>query len=116
MLNFVQPGEILTLTAPSGGVVSGTLYQIGDLVVVATVSAAQDERFAAFVGPGVVTCPKTASQPWTEGVKVYWDDSEGEVTTDDDTGTNPLIGVAVAAVGSGADETTGTVRLDGVAR
>lgn len=116
MINFVQPGKTLTLTAPGGGVLSGRLYQIGSLVVVATVTAEAGDLFAALVGPAVITHAKPGSEAWTEGVKLYWDDSEGLVTTDDDTAANPLIGVAVAAVGSGADETTGTVRLDGVAR
>lgn len=116
MDNFVAPGHILTLTAPVGDVVSGRIYQINDLIVVATVSADAGDPFTALVGPAVVTHAKPGSEAWTEGVKLYWDDSEGLVTTDDDTAANPLIGVAVAAVGSGADETTGTVRLDGAAR
>ncbi|PQO22050.1 hypothetical protein C2I36_14990, partial [Rhodobacteraceae bacterium WD3A24] len=57
--------------------------------------------------------PKVGSQAWTVGAKIYWDGSA--CTTDDATGSNPLIGVAAAAVGSGADETTGRVRLNGAA-
>ena len=119
MKNFVQDGRILTLTPPVGGVVSGQAYQIEDLIVVATVTVTAAEalagaQFEAFVGPGVVTLPKADGETWTEGEKVYWDDGDGVVTTDSDTGSNPLIGVAVAAAAS--DDATGTVRLDGVAR
>jgi hypothetical protein len=45
------------------------------------------------------------------GDKVYWDNTNKRVTkiaTD-----NTLIGVALGMVGSGADETTGRVRLNG---
>ena len=45
MKNFVQPGDVVELTAPSGGVVSGTVYLIGALVVVATVTAAEGAKF-----------------------------------------------------------------------
>lgn len=114
MKNFVQPGEILTLTAPSGGVTSGTAYKIGDLIVVATVDAAEGVGFAAFVGRGVISYTKPGSQAWAEGVKVYWDDSAKKFTTT--SGGNTLAGVAAEAVGAGAGETTGKVRLDGVAR
>ena len=45
------------------------------------------------------------------GAKVYWDGSEA-TTVDTD---NTLIGVAAAAVGSGATEILGAVRLNGAA-
>ena len=114
MNNYSQPGEVLEVTAPSGGVVSGTAYKIGDLVGIATVTAAQTEKFSFFVGPGVVSYSKPGSQAWAELVKVYWDDSAKNFTTT--SGGNTLVGVAARVVGSGLTETTGYVRLDGVAR
>ncbi len=114
MRNYVQPGEVLTLTAPSGGVVSGTAYKIGDIVVIATVTAGVGVPFAAFVGRGVISYTKPGSQAWAEGVKVYWDDSAKKFTTT--AGGNTLAGIAAEAVGAGAGETTGKIRLDGVAR
>lgn len=113
MKNYVESGEVLTLTAPSGGVVSGVAYKIGSLIVVATVTVAQTLPFAAIV-TGVISYTKPGSQAWTEGVKVYWDNSAKKFTTT--SGGNTLAGVAAEAVGSGAGETTGKVRLDGVAR
>lgn len=113
MRNFVQPGDVLTFTAPGGGVVSGTPVLIGSLLVVATVTAAAGDSFAGLT-QGVVTGTKPGSQAWTEGAKIYWDNGAGKFTTT--SGGNTLVGVAVVAVGAGADETTGTVRLDGVAR
>lgn len=111
MQNFVKPGEVVTRTAPGGGVVSGTAYLIGSLLVVATVSAAENELFEG-LAIGVVTLPKATSQSWTEGAKLYWDDSAKKVTTT--SGGNTLIGCADAAAGSA--DTTGDVRLDGVVR
>jgi len=113
MKTYVSAAEVQTFTAPSGGVVSGAPYLIGSLVVVALVTAAEGAQFSGLVR-GVVSYTKTGSQAWTEGVKVYLDVSPREFTTT--SGGNTLCGVAVVAVGAGAGETTGVVRLDGVAR
>jgi predicted RecA/RadA family phage recombinase len=113
MKNFVQNGEMMTYTAPGGGVVSGTAYLIGSLLVVATHDADATDPFTGLTR-GVVSYTKPGSQAWTEGVKIYWDDSAKKMTTT--SSANTLVGVAAEAVGSGAGETTGKVRLDGVAR
>jgi predicted RecA/RadA family phage recombinase len=113
MKNFVQDGDIVTLTAPGGGVVGGTAYKIGSLIVVATETVAAGLPFPALV-EGVVTHAKAPSQAWTEGVKVYWDDTNKYFTTT--SAGNTLAGVAAAAVDSGAGSTTGTVYLDGAVR
>jgi predicted RecA/RadA family phage recombinase len=113
MQNWVQEGKVMTFTAPSGGVVSGTAYLIGSLLVIATITAAQTEPFTG-ITRGVVTYAKPGSQAWTEGAKIYWDNSAKNFTTT--SSGNTLVGVAAEAVGAGAGETTGKVRLDGVAR
>lgn len=113
MDNFTQPGDVLTLTAPLGGVVSGGVYQIGQIVVVAAADALVDVPFEG-KARGVFSVPKIGSQAWTEGALVYWDAGAEEFTT---TATgNHLSGVATEAVGSGSGETTGKVYLDGIAR
>lgn len=66
--NFIQPGDVLTLTAPSGGVVSGTAYLIGGLLVVAQNTAAQGVAFEGRT-VGVFTLPKATGQTWSEGAK-----------------------------------------------
>jgi predicted RecA/RadA family phage recombinase len=113
MKTYVQPGEVLQLTAPSGGVVSGTPYLIGSLVSIALVTAAETVPYSAMV-TGTATVPKATGggSAWTEGVKLYWDDSAKKFTKT--SGGNTLSGVAVAAAADGA--TTGVIRLDGVAR
>ena len=45
MKTYVSKGKVMEYTAPSGGVVSGTAYLIGSLVVVATHAAAQTLKF-----------------------------------------------------------------------
>ena len=92
---------------------SGAPYLIGSLVVVALATVAETLPFSGLVR-GVVSYTKTGSQAWTEGAKIYLDVSPREFTTT--SGGNTLCGVAVVAVGAGAGETTGVVRLDGVAR
>jgi predicted RecA/RadA family phage recombinase len=109
MRNFIQPGKVLDLTAPSGGVVSGNAYKIGQLLVVATVTAAEGETFAAQT-EGVVELPKTSAQAWTPGALIYWDPSPGEATTAATAG-NHLIGTAVAAAAN--PSATGRVKLLG---
>lgn len=114
--NHVQPGEVLTLTAPAGDVASGSPYRIGSLVVIALIDADEGDPFTAMV-TGVATVPKEsgAGDAWTEGQKIYWDDSADKFTKTAvvDAG-DTLVGVATAAAGD--NDTTGSVRLDGVVR
>jgi len=112
MNNYIEKGEVLELTAPVGGVVKNTPYKIGDLIVIATVSADAGAKFSAFVGPGVVEVAKVSAQAWTENVKVYWDNTAGNFTTT--SSGNTLAGTAAKAAAN--PSATGWVRLDGVAR
>jgi len=97
MKTYKQGGGVLTLTAPSGGVVSGSAYLIGTLLVIATKTVAQTLPFPA-LAIGVVDVPKVADEVWTEGLKIYWDDTAKKFTLDDDTGANPLVGVAISPI------------------
>lgn len=109
MKNYVQSGEVVDVPAPyalasGAGALVGSLFGVaqGAAVITANVS---------LVTVGVFDLPKAASQAWTIGVRVYWDDTAKACTTT--ASTNKLIGVAVAAVGSGAGEIVGRVRLSG---
>ena len=109
---YIAAGDVLTLTAPTGGVVAGTAYLIGGMVVVAQSTVAQTLPFDGYV-TGVHSMTKVGSQAWAEGALVYWDNSAKNFTT---TATsNYRAGTAVVATGSGAGETVGVVRLNGVA-
>ena len=111
MKNYVQDDDQLTLTAPSGGVVSGLAYLIGALLVVAAVTADEGDPFVGLT-EGVFTLPKTTGEAWSEGAKLYWNDGTQKLTTT--SGGNTLVGAAAAAAESG--DTTGTALLDGVVR
>jgi len=109
MKNFVQPGDVVSVTAPytvtsGGGVLVGTLFGF----------AAHDAASGAAVEiatTGVFTHAKAGSQAWTQGAAIYWDNSAKVLTTTST--SNTLVGKAMAAVAGGAGDTTGTVRLNG---
>jgi len=91
--NFKQDGDVLTLTAPYARN-SGQGALIGALFAVALVDVANGAQ-ASFATEGVWELNKTSAQAWTEGAKIYWDNTAKECTTT--VGSNTLIGCAVAA-------------------
>ena len=111
MKNFVQPGNVITAFAPSGGVSSGDPLLIGHLFgIAATSQIAGDD--VELVVTGVFDIAKAAVAV-TAGDVAYFDATAGAVTTDAATGANKRIGVFVAAAADSAP--TGRVRLDGSA-
>lgn len=109
MKNFIQPGHIVTFTAPAGGVDSGDGMLSGSLFGVASTKAAAGAEVEGAV-EGVFELPKAADDV-SFGERLYWDDTAKNVTT---TATeNTLIGAAIAAAASGV--ATVRVRLNGVA-
>lgn len=110
MKNYIATGATITITAPlaltSGqGVLVDSLFGIACSDIA---SGAQGDINTA----GVYDLTKQASQAWTVGAKIYWNNTT-RVCTNVATG-NSLIGVAIRAVGGTAAETTGRVRLNGV--
>ncbi len=112
MRGFIQEGDTLRLTAPSGGVTSGTPLMIGSLLVVPVTTQLEAESFEGVV-KGVVEFTKTASQAWTEGQKIHWNTSTNRF--DSSGAAGPLVGVASEAVAGGAGDVLGRVRLNAVA-
>lgn len=108
MKNYVQPGEVLEFTAPTGGVVSGTGVKIGDAFVVATMTAAQTLPFTG-IRQGVVEHAKVSAQAWTEGQQINWDTAAKLMTTV--TTGNFRVGYAAAAAAN--PSATGKVVLHG---
>lgn len=112
MKNYVQKGDTIAVTVASGSdavdLSAGDGYVIGSLFGVAQHDAAIGESVELAV-LGVFDLAKTTSQAWTVGAKVYWDAATAKATST--SGSNKLIGVAVAAAGS--SDTTGRVRLSG---
>lgn len=107
---FIQPGEKLTLNAPYDRS-AGQPAMVGSIFGVALqdVLSGVDGEFAV---TGVWDLPKTDSQAWSVGDKIYWKASTKACTTVATDG--PLIGVAVEALGSGSGITLGQVKLTGV--
>jgi predicted RecA/RadA family phage recombinase len=107
MKNYIQPGDRVGVPAPAN-VASGAGVLVGSLFGVAIADALSGAEVQIAVS-GVFDLPKVGSQAWTVGSLIYW---TGTACTNV-ASTNKLIGVAVAAVGSGAGETIGRVRLNG---
>jgi predicted RecA/RadA family phage recombinase len=108
--NFIQFGDVLDLAAPYDRL-SGQGAQVGQIFGVAEIDVLN-----TVVGPfktqGVWELTKIGSQAWTVGALIYWDNTNKRCTTS--ASGNLLIGVCVVAVGSGAGETLGKVRLNAI--
>ena len=113
MINYQQPGNTLTLVAPAGGVTSGSVYKIDQLVVVAAADAAATENFEG-VRIGVFTAlPKDNGDAWVQGAPLYWDDGNSRFTTVSAVG---LVLCATAAEAALLADTTGPVLLGVISR
>jgi predicted RecA/RadA family phage recombinase len=108
MKTYIQPGHAITLIAPYA-VESGDGLLVGAIFGVAGHDAALGAEVETQL-TGVLDLAKTASQAWTAGAKVYWDNTAKRVTNV--ASGNTLVGAAVLAVGSGAEEVVGRVRLN----
>ena len=109
MKTYVQPGNTVTLEAPYD-VVSGDGMLVGAIFGIASHDAATAEPTETLL-VGIVDIVKVGSEAWVPGDKIYWDNANRHTTksaTD-----NTLIGTAMSAVGNGADETLGRIRLNG---
>lgn len=110
MKNLVQQsGRNITVTAPydvpsGGGCLVGSLFGIASVTVVAAAQVAIDTG-------GVYAIAKTAAQTFTQGAKVYWDNTAKSVTGV--SSGNTLIGTATKAAAGG--DATANVRLGIVA-
>ncbi|MEM6890268.1 MAG: capsid cement protein [Pseudomonadota bacterium] len=109
MKNYVQPGDSITLTAATVAS-SGDGVLVGSLFGIASGDAAIGEALV-LTTKGVFTLSKPTTDVMAVGDVLYWDDSAGLVTTNDDTGANPRVGLAVTAAGNPSGSVN--VRLDG---
>ncbi|MEO0959153.1 MAG: DUF2190 family protein [Pseudomonadota bacterium] len=106
MKNFIQKGDVLSLTAP-GAISSGDAIIVGALFGVAVHDAEVGSTVSVQVC-GVFELPKAADDV-NEGDALYWDAVAGNLTTD--ASDNMLVGAAVAA--SDVLAVTARVRLNG---
>lgn len=107
MKNYVSNGHTVTVAAPYA-LTSGAGALVGSMFGVAMSDAANGATVVLQM-TGEVVLAKATGAAWTVGAKLYWSDSNKNVTT---TATsNTLIGVCTLAAASG--DTTGRVRLNG---
>lgn len=111
MKNFIQPGCTVEFAAPYDRL-SGQGALIGTIFGVATMDVLSGAR-APFALDGVFELTKADSQAWTEGAKIYWDNTAKNCTTT--AMSNTLIGVCTEAVANTAGLVLGRVRLGIVA-
>ena len=105
--NWIQPGDTLTIPAPAT-VASGFPFIAGDIKGIALSDAASGAPVDVGCS-GVWSLPKVGANAFTLGAKIYWDATAKLATST--SGGNTLLGVAVAAAGSGA--ATVRIRLSG---
>ena len=108
--NFVQDGNCVTMIAPSGGVVSGTPYLIGNTFGVALISAAEGEEFEMGLVGVWDSLPKESADTAVVGDRAYWSVANSNITTV--ATSNKLIGAFMVDAANG--DTTATIRLNGV--
>ena len=106
MNNLIQKGKVLTVAAPYDRT-SGQGALIGSQFGVA-VSDVLSGATGQFLTKGVANLTKTASQAWTLGDTVYWDDTNKRC---DNTVVGPAIGTCVEAVDNAAGSVLGKVLL-----
>jgi predicted RecA/RadA family phage recombinase len=110
---YIQGGETVEVTAPSGGMTDGVAYQIGNLFGVAVTA---NGEAAVLVGEvcqletvGVHDLPKLNTNAYTQGQIVYWDPATGKVTGV--AGALDAVGVSMGIYASGA--TSAQIRFNG---
>lgn len=88
MKNYIGQGESLTLTAPTGGVLSGVPVVVGNLLVIPKNNALAGEKFTA-LWRGQFALPKAADDEPGELVACYWD-VENKVVTQNSEGNGQI--------------------------
>jgi predicted RecA/RadA family phage recombinase len=111
--SYIQPGDVLTLVAPAN-LTAGTGCLVGSQFAIPQETVLSGASFDGYI-TGVHSHAKAASQAWTAGQVVYWDDGNkvfSNVATVGFFGQGGVF-IAVEAVAGGAGDTTGKVRLSG---
>ena len=108
MKNFVQHGDMVTITA-SAAIKSGDLVRVNSLVGVAAQNGASGDKVEIKTA-GVFDLAKTSAQAWSAGNPIYAVAATNVLTNVPGTG-NYLVGVAVADAAN--PSSTGRVRLNG---
>lgn len=108
--SYKAPGKVLTLVAPYARASSGLGAKVGAIFGV-SLDAVANAVEGEFDTEGVHELAKTSAQAWTQGQKIYWDDTNKRCDSDATVGM--LIGAATAEAAN--PTATGMVKLNGVA-
>lgn len=109
MRTYVQPGQVVTVTAPSGGAVAGRGVLIGTLFGVALHDAAQGDP-VEIQTEGVVDIAKVSALEITAGARVFWVPASNNVNV---TATSQ-VNVGVALVTAANPSPTVRIKLGAV--
>lgn len=110
MKNYIQGGATLTVLA-SAAVTSGAGLLVGTIFGVANGDAANGAS-VNLVREGVFDVAKVSAQAWTQGQKIYWDNTAKLFTSV--ATSNIVVGAAVEVAAN--PSAIGIVLLDGVIR
>jgi len=106
MRNYIQAGDVLTLTAPYARL-SGEMAKVGNILGVAT-NDISNGVLGEFQITGVVEVTALSTDTGTPGVNMYWDDTNKRLTTT--ASTHKLAGVLTKDKLNG--ETVARIRLN----
>lgn len=104
--NFVQEGEVVTLTMPYARASSGLGVQVGAIFGV-TMDAYDNAASGRVEREGIHTLAKTSAQAWTQGQRLFWDDTNKRLDSDSTVGM--FVGAAYEAAAN--PSSTGKVLL-----
>lgn len=110
MKNHIQKGDVITVSAPAGGIAAGEGTIIGNIFGIAAYAAAVGEP-VELATIGVYQLPKATAAVLTVGARVAWDNTAKNINVPG-AGRFP-VGIATEAAENGI--TSVAVRLDGVA-
>lgn len=107
MKGYIQDGDTLPFTAPydvpaGGGALVGALFLVAIAAVLSGKTGQGRRR-------GVMDIAKATGEAWTQGQKVYWDNTNKRLTTT--SSANTLVGAAAQAQASG--DTVGRAMITG---
>jgi predicted RecA/RadA family phage recombinase len=106
MKTQINKGKSIEITTPAGGYASGQVVKVGALVGISSNTYAQGDTAVIWL-LGTHFVAKTATQAWTAGAILYWDDTAKSFTTT--SASNTQAGYAWADAASA--DTTGYVLL-----
>jgi len=99
--NFVRDGDTKKFTAGSA-LGAGVGVLLGPSLVGIVTNDVANGAVGEAMLTGVFDVAKATGAAWTDGLKLYWDDTAKNFTTTSNTGANAFAGTADGAAGSSA--------------